>query len=112
MAAWSCGEREEVSDAVLGALIGWPRGAGASEDRSVREAAVAALGAIGDARGLPAILAASERQAGGPAARRARPRSVRRRRGTRRRRRALDDRDWQVRQAAEDLLAARANRAR
>ena len=70
----------------------------------MREAAVAALGAIGDPAGLPAILAAMDDKA-----------TVRRRavialgpvRGTGRRRRpgaaARADRDWQVRQAAEDL---------
>lgn len=74
------------------------------EDPLVREAAVAALGAVGDERGLPAILTATEDRA------------------TVRRRavlalapfagaavddalaRAAGDRDWQVRQAAEDLL--------
>ncbi len=75
------------------------------EDALCREAAVAALGAIGDERSLPAILQATQDKA------------------TVRRRavialapydgplvdaalmRARDDRDWQVRQAAEDLLA-------
>jgi HEAT repeat protein len=73
------------------------------DDALVREAAVAALGAIGDPAGLPAILAALEDKA-----------TVRRRailalapfEGA-----AVDaalergrtDRDWQVRQAAEDL---------
>jgi len=74
------------------------------DDALCREAAVAALGAIGDERALPAILTAT------------------RDRATVRRRAvlalapfdtpevdaalasALDDRDWQVRQAAEDLL--------
>ena len=66
--------------------------------------AVAALGAIGDTAGLPAVLAACRDRA-----------TVRRRAVIALAafegpdvdaalRTALDDRDWQVRQAAEDLL--------
>ncbi len=75
------------------------------DDPLVREAAVAALGALGDDRGLPAILAACRdkppirRRAvlalapfAGPDVEAALAA-------------ALEDRDWQVRQAAEDLLA-------
>ena len=100
MAAWSCGERQDVSDAVLDRLIELTTGA---TEPLVRESCAAALGAIGDARGLPAILAACEDKP-----------TVRRRavlalapfdgddvRGAIQR--ALEDRDWQVRQAAEDL---------
>jgi len=47
-AAWAAGEQETVSDDVR-ALT--------ATDPLLREAAVAALGAIGDERGLPAILA-------------------------------------------------------
>lgn len=97
--AWACGERpatavdvERLSDLVTG-----------HDDALVREAAVAALGALGDDAGLPAVLAATGDRA------------------TVRRRavlalapfsgpdvdaalaRARTDRDWQVRQAAEDL---------
>jgi HEAT repeat protein len=74
-------------------------------DALCREAAVAALGAIGDDAALPTILAATEDKAtvrrravialapfGGPEVDAALER-------------ALGDRDWQVRQAAEDLLA-------
>jgi HEAT repeat protein len=99
-AAWAAGEQEIVSDDVLQRLIGLAT----DDDALTREAAVAALGAIGDERGLPAIL-------GGCADK---P-NIRRRAvlalapfsgpdvdaalaG------ALVDRDWQVRQAAEDLL--------
>ena len=57
MAAWSCGERQEVSDAVLDRLIELTTHA---TEPLVRESCAAALGAIGDARGLPAILAACE----------------------------------------------------
>lgn len=75
------------------------------DDPLVREAAVAALGAIGDERGLPAILTATRDKA-----------TVRRRavlalapfdgpEVDAALRAALDDRDWQVRQAAEDLHA-------
>ena len=65
-------------------------GAGAGRDALVREAAVAALGAIGDDRGLDAILAGDDRQAGDPPPGRARagpvrrPRPPPRRRGRRR----------------------------
>ena len=45
---------------MLAALISLATGAGAGDDPLVREAAVAALGAIGDDRGLDAILAATE----------------------------------------------------
>lgn len=101
-AAWACGERtppEADAAAALTAL------ATTHAEHLVREAAVAALGAIGDPVGLPAVLAALGERAtlrrravvalaafDGPevdAALRA----------------ALDDRDRQVRQTAEDLLA-------
>ncbi len=73
-------------------------------DPLCRESAVAALGAIGDIRGLPAILAALEDKT-----------QIRRRavialaaldspEAAAALRRCLGDRDWQVRQAAEDLL--------
>jgi HEAT repeat protein len=102
MAAFACGEREQAEPAVVSRLATL---ATRHADTLVREAAVAALGAIGDEAGLPAILAATgdkppiRRRAvialapfEGPAVDDAL-------------RRALDDRDWQVRQAAEDLLA-------
>ena len=74
------------------------------EDALCREAAVAALGAIGDERALPAILHATEDKA-----------TVRRRavialapfdgpEVDAALQTAREDRDWQVRQAAEDLL--------
>jgi HEAT repeat protein len=97
-AAWACGEQgQAASVAALGDL------AGTHDDPLCREAAVASLGAIGDFAGLPAILAALDDRA-----------TVRRRAvialapfngetvdvalQT-----ALEDRDWQVRQAAEEL---------
>ena len=90
VAAWALGERAEAAGDAVARLSAV---ATDHADPLCREAAVAALGAIGDERGLPAIrrraviaLAAFE----GPevdAALEA----------------ALSDRDWQVRQAAEDL---------
>lgn len=75
------------------------------EDPLCREAAVAALGALGDPRGLPAILAATTDK---PAVRRRAVIALAPFNGAEVRaalERALGDRDWQVRQAAEDLLA-------
>jgi HEAT repeat protein len=100
VAAWASGERQPPEEGVVAVLAGLVADHG---DPLVREAAVAALGAIGDERGRAAILAALGDKA------------------TVRRRAvlalapfegpdvdaALDaarrDRDWQVRQAAEDL---------
>jgi HEAT repeat protein len=103
VAAWACGEQERVDEATLTRLIALATDA---DDALVRESSAAALGAIGDRRGLPAILAA-----------------VRDKPNVRRRavlalapfegpevdaaiEAALIDRDWQVRQAAEDLRRA------
>lgn len=100
VAAWSCGERDVVSDAVLDRLIELTRHA---IEPLVRESSAAALGAIGDARGLPAILAACTDK---PAIRRRAILALAPFDGNDVRaavERALDDRDWQVRQAAEDL---------
>ncbi|MEI7505433.1 MAG: HEAT repeat domain-containing protein [Actinomycetes bacterium] len=101
MAAWACGEHESARDEIMNELI---RLVVHHDDALVREAAVAALGAIGDESGLPAILSACQDK---PAIRRRavlalapfdspeveKALKV-----------ALEDRDWQVRQAAEDLL--------
>ena len=100
VAAWASGEREPAEPGAVAALAAAATG---HDDALVREAAVAALGAIGDEAGLPPILAALDDKA-----------TVRRRailalapfEGE-----AVDaalgagreDRDWQVRQAAEDL---------
>jgi HEAT repeat protein len=99
-AAWASGEREPPEAGVVPVLA---RLVGDHPDALVREAAVAALGAIGDEEGRAAILGALGDKA------------------TVRRRavlalapfegpdvdaalaRAREDRDWQVRQAAEDL---------
>ena len=103
-AAWAAGEQQPLldvlDDAVLDRLIAL---ATTADDPLVREAAVAALGAIGDERGLPAVLAgcsdkpAIRRRAvlalapfDGPDVKAALDA-------------ALADRDWQVRQSAEDV---------
>jgi HEAT repeat protein len=111
-AAWACGEHEHVSDDVLDALVSLAGGQGPGNDALVRESAIAALGAIGDDRGLEAILNAT---ADRPAVRRRavlalapfvdpeHPRAADVRAALDR---ALADRDWQVRQAAEDLVGA------
>jgi HEAT repeat protein len=101
VAAWASGERVPPEPGVVAPLCALAVG---HADALCREAAVAALGAIGDPAGLPAILAATGDKA------------------TVRRRAVLalapfdgpevdaaleaarTDRDWQVRQAAEDLL--------
>jgi HEAT repeat protein len=110
-AAWASGEHEHVSEAVFGALLALAGGAGAGAEPLVREAAVAALGAIGDDRGLDAILAAT---ADRPAIRRravlalapfVAPDHPRAADVTAALARAAGDHDWQVRQAAEDLQA-------
>ena len=104
MAAWCMGERSPASDIEIETLI--DRTTSHSE-AVVREACAAALGSLGDERGLPAILAACSDKP-----------------GVRRRailalapfegddvdaalQRALEDKDWQVRQNAEDLLNPR-----
>jgi HEAT repeat protein len=100
VAAWASGERQPAEPGAVTALVTLVID---HPDALVREAAVAALGAVGDEAGLPAILQALDDKA------------------TVRRRavialapfegdavdaalaKAREDRDWQVRQAAEDL---------
>ena len=100
-AAWACGERADPESGTVARLAEL---AGQADDALVREAAVAALGSLGDPAGLPAILAATTDKA-----------TVRRRAVLALApfeghdvqialERARSDRDWQVRQAAEDLL--------
>ena len=99
-AAWAAGEQEAVGDDVLEVLI---HSATAATDPLVREACVAALGAIGDERGLPAVLAGCTDK---PAIRRRAVLALAPFDGAEvvaAWRAALEDRDWQVRQAAEDL---------
>lgn len=101
-AAWALGERGEADDPTVEALAGT---ATAHRDALVREAAVAALGALEAPGGLSAILAAT---ADKPAIRRRAVLALAPFDGPEidaALRRALADRDWQVRQAAEDLLA-------
>jgi HEAT repeat protein len=101
VAAWACGEREGVPDPLLHRLIELATG---HDELLVREAAVAALGAIGDERGLPAILAGCRDK---PAVRRRAVLALAPFEGPEvdaALQRALTDRDWQVRQGAEDLL--------
>lgn len=103
VAAWAAGELLPPTEAAFGRLCEL---ATTHDDALVREAAVAALGAVGDERALGTILEALGDK------------------GTVRRRavlalapfdgpeveaaleKARSDRDWQVRQNAEDLLAA------
>ena len=100
-AAWALGERATAEPATVAALSAT---ATTHADALVREAAVAALGAIGDEAGLPAILQATTDK---PAVRRRAVLALAPFEGEdveTALRRALGDRDWQVRQAAEDLL--------
>lgn len=99
-AAWAAGEHEQVPDAVLTRLCTLAIDAA---DALVREAAVAALGAIGDPLGLPAILTGC---ADKPAVRRRAVLALAPFEGPEVDAAlavAREDRDWQVRQAAEDL---------
>jgi HEAT repeat protein len=101
-AAFALGERTSLSRRGLDALI---TAATNHDDPLVRESAVAALGARGDERGLPAILHACDDR---PAIRRRAVLALAAFEGAAvdtALRAALDDKDWQVRQAAEDLLA-------
>lgn len=101
MAAWTCGEHETVADHIIQKLIDLST---SHDEPLVREASVAALGAIGDERGLPAILAACKDK---PAIRRRAVLALAPFDGSDVKAAltaALEDKDWQVRQAAEDLL--------
>ncbi len=100
IAAWACGEHESDRDEVVGRLIELA----AADDALVRESAVAALGAIGDERAVSTIIAAAT--ADKPAVRRRAVLALAPFDGTAvddAIARALEDRDWQVRQSAEDL---------
>jgi HEAT repeat protein len=99
-AAWSLGERRHRGAVPVLCDVARRHG-----DARCREAAVAALGAIGDPAGLPGVLGAFEDKP-----------TVRRRATVALAgfddpavepalRAATQDRDWQVRQAAEELLA-------
>lgn len=101
-AAWATGEREPAEPGAAEALA---RLATGHAEHLVREAAVAAIGAVGDPVALPAVLAALDERA-----------TIRRRAVVALAafegpeveaalRRATGDRDRQVRQIAEDLLS-------
>ncbi len=99
-AAWASGERVPPEPGIVAPLATVVTG---HEDPLCREAAVAALGAIGDAEGLPAVLAATTDR---PAVRRRAVLALAPFEGPEvdaAIARALTDRDWQVRQAAEDI---------
>ena len=102
-AAAAIGEHGPEASPALDALTAMASG---HKDALCREAAVAALGAIGDKRGLDTVLAALDDK---PA--------IRRRAAVALAafddpsaevglRKCLEDRDWQVRQVAEELLRA------
>ncbi len=104
MAAWSLGERSPISDDEMAALI---TNTTQHDEAVVREACAAALGSIGDERGLPAILAACGDK---PAVRRRAVLALAPFEGgdvDAALHRALEDNDWQVRQNAEVLLHPR-----
>lgn len=101
-AAWSLGEqgREESADALAAVACGHP-------DPLCREAAVAALGAIGARAGLGAVLAGLQDR---PQVRRRAVVALAAFEGPEvdaALEGALRDRDWQVRQVAEDLVDPR-----
>jgi HEAT repeat protein len=103
VAAWACGELDPADVGLVAPLAAIATG---HDDALAREAAVAALGAIGDATGLAAILAAT---ADKPAVRRRAVLALAPFDGDdveAALERALTDRDPQVRQAAELLRAA------
>jgi HEAT repeat protein len=100
MAAWACGERTPPESGVIVPLSTL---ATAHDDPLCREAAVAALGALGDEAGLPAVLAATHDR---PAIRRRAILALAPFEGDEVEaalEAALSDRDWQVRQAAQDI---------
>jgi HEAT repeat protein len=104
MTAWSLGERNPVSDEELDALIACTI---SHTEAVVREAGAAALGSIGDERGLAAILHACDDK---PAVRRRAVLALAPFEGDAvdaALAKALEDRDWQVRQNAEILVHPR-----
>jgi HEAT repeat protein len=104
VAAWALGELSERAELPPGTVDALAELVTGHDDALVREAAVAALGAIGDTGGLPAILAAT---ADRPAVRRRAVLALAPFEGPEvaaALERARHDRDWQVRDAAELLL--------
>jgi HEAT repeat protein len=106
-ASWACGELTHAGEPdAARAVERLMQLVVAHDDALVREAAVAALGSIGDETGLPAILAATSDK---PAVRRRAVLALAPFEGPavdEALARARTDRDWQVRQAAEDLDTA------
>ncbi|HTX62752.1 MAG TPA: HEAT repeat domain-containing protein [Acidimicrobiales bacterium] len=97
-ACWALGESSSAPVDALG------RTARSHPDARAREAALAAIGSIGDPRGLPAVLAALDDR---PTVRRRAVVALAAFDGEEVRaalRRAAADRDWQVREVAEILL--------
>lgn len=104
MTAWSLGERQKPTDEEIAALI---HATTQHAESVVREACAAALGSLGDIRGLPAILTACTDK---PAVRRRAVLALAPFDGEEvdaALQRALEDRDWQVRQNAEILVNPR-----
>jgi len=103
VAAWACGEHESDRDEIVERLLLL---AATADEPLVRESAVAALGAIGDERAVDTIIAACRDK---PAVRRRAVLALAPFAGDdvdAAVERALSDRDWQVRQSAEDLRRA------
>jgi HEAT repeat protein len=101
VAAWALGELNEVTPLPPGAVVALSRVASTHADALAREAAVAALGAIGDPAGLAAILIGTRDK---PAVRRRAVLALAPFDGAEvdeALERAAADRDWQVRQAAQ-----------
>lgn len=102
-AAWALGELG-IEVAGPDAVRRLAQAARSHDDPLVREAAVAALGALGDPAGLDAVLAGC---ADKPAIRRRAVLALAAFEGPEvdaALQKALEDKDWQTRQAAEDLL--------
>jgi HEAT repeat protein len=102
-AAWALGEWGQDNPSLTEAIAALVTMTTSHDEPLCREAAAAALGAIGDERGLDAILHACSDK---PAVRRRAVLALSPFEGPRVDAavdRALQDRDWQVRQAAEDL---------
>ncbi|MHB8464507.1 MAG: HEAT repeat domain-containing protein [Acidimicrobiales bacterium] len=104
VASWALGELGERAPLPASAILSLAQIATSHEDALAREAAVAALGALGDVLGLPAILVATKDK---PAVRRRAVLALAPFDGPEvdeALERARQDRDWQVRDAAELLL--------
>ena len=104
MVAWCLGERTVIRDEEIEVLIDRTT---THDEAVVREACAAALGSLGDPRGLSAILAACSDK---PAVRRRAILALAPFDGAEvdaALTHALEDKDWQVRQNAEDLINPR-----